>query len=141
MKWYTYFTIVFLISASCLYGSDMGDFEKKYLYEIENRDVAVFFTSCGSKVNPKYRAALLFEAGSKTGLLVEENDKVVINLATVKIGPKGVILEETHGGVYSYERVSKLIDELIKHKFQFLIPMRVKEFENINPVEMCVNTP
>ena len=141
MKWYICFTILFLNSASCLYGSDMGDFEKKYLYEIENRDAGVFFTCCGSKVNPKYSAALLFEAGSKTGLLVEKNDGVVINLATVKIGAKGMIIEETHGGVYSYERVKKLVDELIRHKFQFLIPMRVKEFENVNPFEMCVNVP
>jgi hypothetical protein len=133
--------MIFLLQASYLYASDMGDFEKKYLYEIESRDSAIFFTCCGSKVNPKYSATLLFEVGSKTGLLVEKNDKVVINLATVKIGAKGIIIEETHGGVYSYERVKKLIDELIRHKFQFLIPMRVKEFENVNPVEMCVNTP
>lgn len=119
---------------------DMGDFARDYISEMAGRNASVFYSQCVSKVTGQYTAVLIFEAGSKKGLLIEKKDKTVINLATVMIGEKGLTIEETHGGMYTYDRVKKLIDELAGYKFRFLSPVKINDLENTTN-NICTNRP
>lgn len=122
--------------------ADMGDFTKTYLEEIENKNGSAFMARCSSVKNDQDTATLIFEIGKEEGLLIEERNKVIVNLATVKIDKKGPLIEETHGGVYSYERVKKLVNEIVlHHQFHLLIPFKVKAVESIKIEGKCANTP
>jgi hypothetical protein len=120
---------------------DMGDYAKNFLDDLESRNAPVFYSRCGVKQGGGYTATLIFEMGKKTGLLIEARDETVINLATVGIGINGPVIEETHGGVYTYERAKKLVEELVGYNFSLLIPMRVKVLEEAKPLLVCVNGP
>ncbi|MFO0752294.1 MAG: hypothetical protein U0411_03080 [Thermodesulfovibrionales bacterium] len=124
-----YISLILLLLPALSYG-DMGDFAEDYLRDMEVRSAAVFYSQCESKPNGQYTATLIFEAGSTRGLLIERKDKTVVNLATVMLGEKGLTIEETHGGVYTYDRVKKLVDELAGYNFIFLSPLRVKALES-----------
>jgi len=132
--------LIFLILPIPSHAS-MEDFAKNYLQEMESRNASVFFTMCKAKINDNYTSTLIFEAGSKKGLLIEDKDKVVLNLATVTIGGKGIVIEETHGGVYTYERVKKLVEEMIKYKFTLISPMKVEMLKSNKPLDICENIP
>ncbi len=138
MKKYIFLIALFLPVLS--YG-DMGGFVESCLRDIQARKAAVFYSQCESKADTKYTAVLMFEAGSAKGLLIERKDKTVVNLATVMIGEKGLIIEETYGGVYTYDRVKKLVYELVGYKFKLLSPLKVKDFERERASNICKETP
>lgn len=135
-----YFMIFLFLANNAYAATDMNAYASKYLADIENGNTPVFFSGCESKTI-KYRATLVFEIGKSKGLLIEKMDKFVINLATVIIGDKGLIIEETHGGTYTYERVKKLANEIAKYRFYLLLPFTKQILENKELEESCLNTP
>jgi hypothetical protein len=139
--WTSYVLVWALIFLPSLAYGDMNDFATAYLNAIESKKGAVFFSQCKSKINNRYTATLIFEVGNMRGLLIERNQKFIVNLATVELGTDGLVIEETHGGVYSYERVKRLVDELGGYQFRLLLPFRVKELGNLEPRDMCLNEP
>jgi hypothetical protein len=118
------------------YG-DMGDFARTYLGELERKETPVFFSRCISQSNFQYSAALLFEVGSTNGFLIEQKNKIVVNLATVRINKSELLIDETHGGVYSYERVKKLVKELAGYRFRLLMHFTVIKMEGTSPINIC----
>jgi hypothetical protein len=122
------------------YGN-MDDFTKSYLEELDIRGASIFLSQCESTTDGQYTATLIFEVGSTKGLLIEKKKMTVVNLATVIFGNKGLVVEETHGGIYTYERVSKLLNELQGYKFSLLIPFSMRELETVKSFDMCVNSP
>lgn len=142
MKRFKTLIILFILLILTLpsYGG-MEEFAKNYLQELESRNGSVFFTMCKAKINDDYTSTLVFEVGNKKGFLIEDKNKVVVNLATVIIGDKGIVIEETHGGVYTYERVKKLVDEMIKYRFTLLSPMKAEILKSNKPLDRCENVP
>jgi hypothetical protein len=69
---------------------------------------------------------LIFEFGSTQGLLIEVYNGPVVNLATIGLNENGLKIEETHGAVYSYEMVKKLVNKLAGLNFLLLVPLRFK---------------
>lgn len=122
-------------------NADMGSFAEDYLRGIEARRAAVFFSRCGSKTNSHYRATLIFEVGTRSGLLIEETNRAVVNLGTILLRPTGPSIEETHGGVYTRQRVEKLVEELVGYGFSLLAPLGVRALEDAKPSRACVNAP
>lgn len=137
MKCIIYLCCALFLFSTCSYG-EMGDYANKYLVEIQGRHSAVFFSRCKYD-NNNYSASLVFEVGNSQGLLIEMKDKIVVNLATVIIGSTGAKIEETHGGVYSYERVNKLAKELIGKRFRLIAPLKIEEIFDSTPTDACVN--
>ncbi len=109
--------------------ADMSVYAEEYLQTLEARNAAVFYSQCNSEKPSPYVATLLFEIGSRRGLLIETKKPVVVNLATVIINDDGLEIIETHGGEYTRKRVIKLINELIKIRFKFLSPFRIEKFK------------
>ena len=137
--------LILLFSVYCLpiqgIGGDLDDYAKDYLIKMEKNNTAVFITKCKSKKDPKYTVTLLFPSYSKEGLLIEKKENVVVNLATIIITSKGLKIEETHGGVYTYNRVLNLAKELSNKKFLFFAPLSIDKFNRIEPFEICSYSP
>ncbi len=140
IKWIGNIIMVFLLLPFTAHA-DMGEYAKQYFQEIESRNGAVFFSQCRNTQNFSYVATMLFEVGNKNGLLVEWKQNTVINLAKIIITPNGIELEETHGGIYTRERVYRLINELSKNKFKFLCPFRQVALKETMANETCTNSP
>ena len=138
MRVFRYVLLLLLFSPIFSYGG-MQDYANDYLKDMESRNATAFYSRCKSKADGRYMATLIFEVGSTKGLLIETRNRVVVNLATVIIGPKGLTIEETHGGIYTYERVKKLAEELVRYKFNILMPVREKVLESDIPSDTCVN--
>jgi len=134
------FIVVFLLMLNSSYG-DMGVYADDFLKKMVDKKAAVFSSQCKGKADGQYTASLIFEIGSAKGLLIESRNKVVINLATVTIENGGSVIEETQGGVYSYERVKKLADELRGYGFYLLAPIKMNALESINSNDICLNVP
>lgn len=123
--------VVLVLFIPYLQTSNFDEYVKKYLKEIEKMEESVFVTSCQSSSDSNYTAILILKAASKEGLLIERKSKKVINLGEIKITSKGLKVQETHGGVYTYDRVSQLLDELMKHKFKLFSPIKTNKLENL----------
>jgi hypothetical protein len=140
MAWISYLVFIILLFPLLSYGN-MDDFTKSYLEELDISGASIFLSQCKSTTDGQYTATLIFEVGSTKGLLIEKKKMTVVNLATVILGNKGLVVEETHGGIYTYERVGKLLNELQGYKFSLLIPFSMRELETVRSFDMCVNSP
>lgn len=121
--------------------SQFDEFVKDYFDALEKRKAFVFYSQCGSKKNRDYLATSILEVDPKKGLLIEMNGKVVINLASLVITKSGISFEETHGGVYTMERVKKLIEEMSRKEFRLIVPFVRKKLEGVGTTTQCSNTP
>jgi hypothetical protein len=137
-----FFIVFFFFGFPCFAGmGDLDGFAKGYLNEIRNRNGAVFVSRCESDGDTRYTATLLFEVGKTQGLLKEEENGVVVNLATVDVAPHGLRIEETHGGIYTYGRVMKLVNELRERDFRLFAPLRLDALEEMKALGACMNAP
>ena len=143
MKRVAFFVImIFSLDFPCLAGmSDLDEFAKGYLTEIQKRNGAVFASRCESTGDTRYTATLLFEIGKSQGILKEEENGVVVNLATVNVGPQELTIEETHGGIYTYARVTRLVNELKDHHFRLFAPLLLDALEAMKASSACMNRP
>ena len=114
---------------------------KDQLSEMEARKASIFYSRCKSKTDARFTALLLFEVGTARGLLIEWRDESVVNVGTVTLTEQGLKIEETLGGIYSYDRVKKLADEMSGYKFTLFAPLRVNALENGTPTNRCANIP
>jgi hypothetical protein len=81
---------------------------------------------------------LFFKLGSNEGLLVELEGDAVVNIGTIQVKPGKVTVEETHGGVYSYQRVSELAKYMLTLNFTFLMPRTIYEALKAKSKQLCV---
>ena len=132
------FSIIFLWPSSSF--GQFDEFVRSYFDSLEKRNASVFYSQCGSRTDEKYLATLILEVGTEKGLLIERGQKVVLNLASVVITNSGISMEETHGGVYTMERVKKLIDELSGKTFRFIVPFSKTKLDRV-AASQCSNTP
>ena len=87
---------------------------------LEKSKSAVFAARCGA--NAGDHAFLLFDSGKGEWRLIEEGEEYAINFSFIVTTPKGLVIEETMGGLYTYTRVRKLMDELTEQGFSLLAP-------------------
>lgn len=92
--------------------------------DLEKRKASAFSASCMQQEHQGGRAVLLVEADSGRVTLFEFQDDWARNAAEVAITSKGLSLVETNGGLYSYRRVSLLIDSLARQSFRLLSPFK-----------------
>jgi len=102
-----------------------------FFNRLESEKGAAFISQCGSKSGRL--CILLCDIKNKDWLLVEELEGDTINLADVKMTPNGLTFGETNGGIYSYQRVHNLIDELSHSGFDLLIPFTVEKLNALKP--------
>ena len=136
--------LLLVIIPACLTAGDMDSYFQKYLKTREDKNMALFLACCNSDTNEQYKALLFIDVGGRQCLLVEMNSKIIINLAKISFRRKKLYVTETNGGNYTYERVNKLANELIKQKFHLLYPVYAEEVEKIITIEnceKCKNTP
>ena len=130
------FLVMCLLFPSKSYG-DMGDYANEYLLDLESRKASVFLSCCGSKTDVNYTAILVFEVDKKKGLLIEMNKNIVVNLANVSLENQGLTIEETHGGVFSYDRVKKLVANLVENCFYLMTPFKAADIRKSKRVPYC----
>ena len=123
-----------LFFASLAWG-DMGSFAREHLEQLKSDNIPIFYSECRKKMG---KALLVFGPSKKKGLLIEQREGVVINLAFVTINQGQFTVEETHGGIYSYERVHKLANELIKYHFTLLLPESIPDILKSKPSRDCL---
>lgn len=116
-----------------------GGFDNYYLsyqHKLAASDKLVFYSSC-SKANGS--AAIYLEPEEKKGLLVEKLGGSVVNLASVAIHHRKLLLVEANGGVYSYKRIQQFINWFLFEKFSIL---QIKDGSFIlpAPVAECPNS-
>jgi GH15 family glucan-1,4-alpha-glucosidase len=87
-----------------------------YVDDLVQTNTPIFYTSCQSK---EEKSVLFFKLGSNEGLLVELEGDAIVNTGTIQVKQGKVIVEETHGGVYSYQRVSELAKYMLTLNFTF----------------------
>lgn len=133
------FSIIFLWPASSF--GQFDEFVTSYFDGLEQTKASVFYSHCGSRTDGEYLATLILEVGTEKGLLIEMNRRVVLNLASVVITASGISMEETHGGVYTMERVQKLIDELSREAFRLITPFIRTKLDGVAAASPCSNTP
>ncbi len=131
---------LFLLFVPALAQANMANYVKNFMNDLENRNAIAYYSQCGVEQD-QYTATLIFEMGKKTGLLIERKGETVINLATVEIGGNGPVIQDTHAGVYTYERTRRLVDELVRYRFALLIPVSGKVLDARTSLRVCVNSP
>ena len=132
--------LVAVLPQYALCGS-LDDFTKNYLQRIEQKNAAVCYCVASWVTNAEYSATVVFEIGSKKGLLIEKNGQAVISVATLSVQSKGFRIEDAHGKGDSHARVNKLVKELSGKQFQLLVPMRVREFDSKKPWDTYKGAP
>ena len=80
---------------------------------------------------------MVFEVDKKKGLLIEMNKNIVVNLANVSLENQGLTIEETHGGVFSYDRVKKLVANLVENCFYLMTPFKAADIRKSKRVPYC----
>ena len=111
--------------------SQYEEYIRTYLGQLEKRKVPVF--CCSFKSQDGNAVFLVIEWGSDNGVLIEKDDCTITNLAKVfySNAHHQFVLEDTHGGVYSYERASKLMQTAVKKEFTLLRPADLRGLLNI----------
>ncbi len=142
MRYMKYIIIIYTITFMSLtssYGQTMGTYVNTYFNDLESKGASVFVARC--EETGDYTATMLFKTGTKDGLLIEEKDNSVVNIANISLSTSGLKIGETNGGIYSMERVKKLVGELSKHNFILISPFNRRELANYRPGIACRNAP
>lgn len=117
-----FFIILCLLFSVKAYSKCIPTFYEEYIYtyleQLENNHLPIFYSGYELQKD-KEEVFLIIEVGSYNGILIEKDDCTITNLAKVSYSNTHhqFVVEETHGGVYSYERVGKLLQNLLKQKF------------------------
>ncbi len=113
--------LLFVVNA---YGactpSQYEEYVRTYLIDLEKRQIPVFCSNFKSQDGSF--VFLIKEWDSARGILIEKDDCTITNLAKVSYSNTShqFVVEDTQGGVYSYERVDKLLQTLLKKEFILL---------------------
>jgi hypothetical protein len=125
---------------ACYADNGFDNYTMDYLKNMEKTKASVFYSECKSIVDKKqYTATLLLSVGNNEGLLIEKEGNTAVNLATVLIDKNSLRLGETNGGVWSYNRVDKLITELAHYKFRLISPFKVNAMKHHKINNVCKN--
>ncbi len=108
---------------NCFYSDNekiIHDYLKKS--EVEN---IVFFVS-EFKDNDRI-TILIVEVVKHKGFLIEKRKCVVENIASISYSEKhkSFIIEEVHGGVFSYNRAENLLEKFDKNPFYLFFPDKI----------------
>lgn len=98
----------------------------------------LLYTEC-SKADGK--ALLIVSVNPGEIWLVETKDRWVVNSARVKIEDNQVVLVDALGGLYSYLRATKLVEELVRNPFEFLMPDSLDFILRSRPRAACLPPP
>ncbi len=108
-----------------------------YLGQLEKDKTPVFYSEYeyyDKDKSENITIGLIIELGKTNGLMVEkyyeENHKCFIgNPSSISYSDKHyeLELEETHGGIYSYERAEKLLKNFTGKKFELLKPAELRK--------------
>ncbi|MDY6857654.1 MAG: hypothetical protein SWO11_23740 [Thermodesulfobacteriota bacterium] len=125
-----FFYFCFILICTPLYGdskkSHYESYIDGYLSTAKEQGTSFFY----SKGNIEGKMVLLIvEVGSTNGILLEKDDCTIINLANIIYSKekKQFFLKETHGGVYSYNRVEKILQKLLRQGFYIITPEEFQE--------------
>jgi len=98
-----------------------------YYSKWESRKSLIFVSQCGNRAGRS--AAIFFEAATGQWELVEEDEGYPVNFGSFDLATGSVRKLETNGGIYSYERVDYLIQELVDSGFDLLAPFSVEKLK------------
>ena len=124
LKLKIYILILCLLFTVNAYGtcapSQYEEYIRNYLAQLEKRQVPLF--CCSFKPQDGNTVFLIVEWGGDNGILIEKDACTITNLAKVSYSDAHhqFVVEDTHGGVYSYERVNKLLQAAVKKEFILL---------------------
>ncbi|RJQ16386.1 MAG: hypothetical protein C4560_09420 [Nitrospiraceae bacterium] len=102
-----------------------------YLGHLEKNKTAVFYSEYEYRDSDKSKdimVGLIIGLGKTNGLLIEKYECVVGNPSSISYSDKesDLVLEETHGGIYSYDRAEKLLANFKGKKFVLLKPAELR---------------
>jgi hypothetical protein len=102
-----------------------------YLGQLEKNKTLVFYSEYEYYDSDKSKdiiVGLIIELGKTNGLLIEKHNCFIGNPSSILYSDKDneLVLEETHGGVYSYERAEKLLKNFTGKKFVLLKPTALR---------------
>jgi hypothetical protein len=133
--------VVLLVSASLhgdCYYTNYEAVVYKYLNDIESRNSLIFYSDYKYKEGDKEESiSLVIEFGKSDGLMVERMGCVVTNVASISFSPSHntLVVSETDGGVYSYNRAGTLLRNFLKEHFGLLRAEGVKAILRIRSPE------
>ncbi len=102
-----------------------------YLSQLEKNKTPVFYSEYEYYDKDKSKdiiVGLIIELGKTNGLLIEKHKCFIGNPSFISYSDKRneLALEETHGGIYSYERAGKLLEKFTDKNFILLKPAELK---------------
>jgi len=124
IKPYTIFFLIFFgtinANGECI-PSHYEDFISIYIERLSKSKIQSFVSNYKQDAIGK-NVFLILELGNNNGILIEQDGCTVINLAKISYSTthNKFVIEETHGGTYSYDRVDNLLQTLLKQKFVLL---------------------
>jgi len=135
------FSLIVRLAAETVERNGGNDYVNQYILDLEKKDAAVVVVKSKSATDSTFAAMLIIVMGTSDGLLVESHNNVIVNTATIRLSRNGAEVKETHGGVYTYRRVGKLLSELIHMRFELLAPISKASLERVALSERCSNLP
>jgi hypothetical protein len=102
-----------------------------YVVQLEKNKTPVFYSEYEYYDADKSKTivvGLIIELGKTNGLLIEKHRCFIGNPSSISYSDKynELVLEETHGGVYSYERAGKLLKNFTGKNFVLLKPAELR---------------
>lgn len=107
--------VLFALPALCC--AQMDNYFKEYLDGLKATNTPLFYSACQQD---GIKSFLLFPLNQGEPLLVEIKDQAVMNLAKITITNGRPALQETHGGVYSYNRIAGLLTRMETFEYRLV---------------------
>jgi hypothetical protein len=126
-----------LLAAAMHASADMRTFAEKYLAKLKIDEVPVLYSEC---LQPLGKALLVIGPDTRKALLIEVQGDDVVNLAEVAFRQGEAVVLETHGGLYTLERVGHLAGELARYPFALVRPDEVQGILRSRPGRSCDET-
>lgn len=125
---------LFILALPGVSWGDMQDYASDYLGMLEKEQVFAFSAECAQ---PEGKAALIFPGKTGKILLIEWRANNVVNLADVSLKGGSISIGETHGGVYSYNRVLNLTKMLASSSFKLVLPQEIRKIPSSKSSQRC----
>lgn len=120
--------------SSCLWAGPLDDYVRDVLEKHAAMGRSVLLAECRTTSG---KAMLFFGLGEPAGLFVEMSQGVVVNVADVGVEHTGPVIRDSHGGVFTVNRVGRLVRALLANHFRFLLPQAIEGMLISVPDRVC----